>query len=158
MEMPGAVTPGADKNFWRFNMSNTQAINIIEDAEGELRVSSLIIAQQTENEHRAVLQLIRNNRADLGELGGVAFEMQPFATAGGIQNREVALLNEQQSTLLISYMRNSEVVKAFKLALVKEFYRMRQALTQPQFQIPQTYAAALELAALQAREIEGSVR
>ncbi|NLA65611.1 MAG: phage regulatory protein/antirepressor Ant, partial [Leucobacter sp.] len=51
-------------------------------------------------------------------------------------------------------MKNTPVVVAFKLELVKQFYQMRQALAAPRFSIPQTYAAALELAALQAREIE----
>lgn len=109
-------------------MSDIQAINIVEDAEGELRVSSLIIAQQSNNEHRAVLQLIRNNQSDLEQLGHLAFEMHD-AYQG--HTSTVYLLNEQQATLIITYMRNSDVVRAFKLALVKEFYRMRQALTAP---------------------------
>lgn len=112
-------------------MSEIQNINIVEDAEGELRVSSLIIAGRTEVEHRAILQLLRSHRAEFEDFGGVAFEMTPFETAGGTQRREIAHLNEQQATLLVTYMRNSEVVRQFKRELVKEFYRMRQALTQP---------------------------
>jgi phage regulator Rha-like protein len=40
----------------------------------------------------------------------------------------VALLNEQQTTLLITYMRNNEVVREFKKRLVSEFFTMRSAL------------------------------
>lgn len=130
-------------------MFENQDINIIEDAEGELRVSSLIIAGRTENEHRAVMQLIRNYHGELSELGRVASEMQPFETAGGTQRREVALLNEPQSTLLITFMRNSPIVIEFKKELVKQFYAMRQALA-PQFQLPQTFSEAL-------RELASSV-
>ena len=42
--------------------------------------------------------------------GRVAFEMHPSETAGGVQRREVAVLNEEHATLLMTHMRNSEVV------------------------------------------------
>lgn len=112
-------------------MSDVQSINIVEDAEGELRVSSLIIAGRTELQHKNVLELVRKNLSQLSAFGGVAFETRPFETAGGTQMREFALLNEPQSTLLMTFMRNSPVVVAFKVELVKQFYRMRQALTAP---------------------------
>lgn len=129
-------------------MSNTHSINIIEDAEGELRVSSLIIAQQSDNEHRAVLQLIRANSDDLETFGDLAFEMRDRPGVPG-PAMQVAHLNEQQATLIITYMKNTDTVRAFKLALVQEFYRMRQALA-PQFSLPQTFSEAL-------RELASSV-
>lgn len=109
-------------------MSEVQTINIVEDAEGELRVSSLIIAGRTEIQHKNVLELVRKNLSELSAFGGVAFETRPFMTAGGEQVREYALLNEPQSTLLMTFMRNSPVVVKFKVELVKQFYAMRQAL------------------------------
>lgn len=112
-------------------MSEIQTIDIVEDAEGELRVSSLIIAGRTELQHKNVLELVRKNLSQLSAFGGVAFETRPFETAGGTQMREFALLNEPQSTLLMTFMRNSPVVVAFKVELVKQFYRMREALTAP---------------------------
>lgn len=105
--------------------------SIIETRGGELAISSEIIAERTEVEHRAILQLIRGHKAEFEEFGGVAFEMQPFETAGGTQRHNVALLNEHQATLLMTFMRNSKIVKAFKVELVKQFYKMRQALTAP---------------------------
>ena len=112
-------------------MSEIQSINIIEDAEGELRVSSLIIAGRTENQHASVLRIIREHQPEIEQFGRVGFEIAPFETAGGTQRREVALLNEPQSTLLMTFMRNSPVVVTFKVELVKQFYRMRQALAAP---------------------------
>src|SRR5699024_311072 len=53
-------------------------INVVEHADGELRVSSLIIAGRTENEHASVLRLVRNNQAALEEFGGVGFEIAPL--------------------------------------------------------------------------------
>jgi len=55
-----------------------------------------------ENQREAAIKLVRKYRGDLEEFGGMRFEIQPFKTAGGVQNREVATLNEQQSTLLLT--------------------------------------------------------
>lgn len=121
-------------------------------ADGELRISSMSVADRTANQHASVLRLVRDNISDFEAFGRVRFEIAPFETAGGVQRREVAHLNEQQATLLMTFMRNSEIVKQFKVELVKQFFEMRQALTQPA--LPQSFAEALELAAAQAREIE----
>ncbi|UYL87881.1 antirepressor [Gordonia phage Malisha] len=95
------------------------------DADGEGFTTSLVVAEGTGNEHASVIKLIRNNLADFDEFGRVGFEIRPFATAGGTQQREVAILNEPQATLLITYLRNNEVVRAFKKRLVAAFYALR---------------------------------
>lgn len=41
---------------------------------------------------------------------------------------EVANLNEPQSTLLMTYMKNTEIVRTFKMTLVKGFYEAREML------------------------------
>lgn len=92
--------------------------------DGALRVSSLTIADGAGVQHKNVVELIRNNNADLREFGGFAFETRPFETAGGIQTREVAMLNEQQATLIMTYQRNTEQVRTFKKSLVKAFFEM----------------------------------
>jgi len=74
------------------------------------------------------MQLIRKHVKPMEELGRVQFEIASFATQGGSQAREVAILNEHQAALLLSLMRNSEKVIDFKVALVKEFFRIRDAL------------------------------
>ncbi|WP_375660418.1 Rha family transcriptional regulator, partial [Bartonella sp. CL74QHWL] len=78
--------------------------------------TSLKIAEGVGNKHKTVIQLVRQNIKDFEELGRVAFEMLPFETKGGIQKREVAILNESQATLLMTYMRNNGTVRAFKKA------------------------------------------
>lgn len=96
--------------------------------------TSMRVANGTRNEHRAVLQLIRDNIADFEEFGRVAFEMQPFSTPGGVQQRSVAILNEDHATLLLTYMRNNDVVRDFKKRLVREFSALRRkAAVQPAF-------------------------
>lgn len=93
--------------------------------------TSMRVANGTHNEHRAVLQLIRDNITDFEEFGGVAFEMQPFDTPGGQQQRSVAILNEEHATLLLTYMRNNDVVKDFKKRLVREFAALRRSAAAP---------------------------
>lgn len=102
--------------------------------------------------HASVIKLVRKHKASLERFGGVRFEIRPFLTRGGIQQREVALLNEQQSTLLISMLRNSPIVIECKVRLVEEFYRMRTALSQ------QAKGLWQQMQALIAQEVESKVR
>ena len=88
--------------------------------------TSMRVANGTRNEHASVLRLIRDNLADFEEFGRVGFEIAPFDTAGGVQRREVAILNEDHATLLLTYMRNNDVVKDFKKRLVREFSALRR--------------------------------
>lgn len=107
---------------------NHELVN--KDNSGELVTTSLAIADGTENDHASVIRLVRTYLSDIEEFGGVRFEIEPFETNGGQQTREVAILNEQQATLLITYMRNSEIVRTFKKRLVKAFYELRSSKTE----------------------------
>lgn len=140
-------------------MSEVQSINIVEDAEGELRVSSLIIADRTDNQHASVLRIVRENLADFESFGLVGFEIAPrLQGQHGGGDVTYAVLNEPQATLLMTYMRNSEVVKNFKIALVAEFYRMRQALaTVPALTEQEIVHQALQITARQVKELEAKV-
>lgn len=106
---------------------NTQIVPIERADDGALIVSSLTIAEGAGVEHRAVLQLVDNNTEDLEEFGTLAFEMRK---SGGMPTR-IALLNEQQSTLIMTYQRNTAQVRMFKMALVKTFFQMARQLQRP---------------------------
>lgn len=84
-----------------------------------------IIASCAQVRRSTVTRLIRNHQKDLETFGRVGFEIRALQTKGGIQDVKTYHLNEQQATLLITYLRNTEPVKAFKKALVREFYAMR---------------------------------
>lgn len=117
---------------------------------GQAVTTSLAIAEGTEIQHKNILEMIRKNPRDFNDFGRVTFETQPFGTAGGTQKREVAILNEQQATLLLTYMRNNEIVKGFKKHLVKSFFDIREKLRSQAAQpiaVPQTLPEALRLAA-----------
>lgn len=113
------------------------------DADGELTTTSVVIAQGTEVEHPSVIRLIRNYVADLEEFGRVGFEIAPFATSGGLQRREIAVLNEAQATLLMTYMRNTDVVRAFKKRLVRAFLEMRKLVQESRVALPDRRELAL---------------
>ncbi len=95
----------------------------------QLVTTTLAISEGTDNDHASVIKLVRTYKEDLKEFGLVRFEIQPFETAGGTQQREIATLNEQQATLILTYMRNTEIIRTFKKRLVKEFWEMRNGST-----------------------------
>lgn len=113
--------------------------------DGEPFTTSLVVADETGNEHRAVLQLINANLGDLNEVGRVAFQMRPFETAGGTQRRQIALLDEPSAALLMTYLRNTAKIKDFKKRLVGGFYAMRRTLA-GQLDIHSDPLAALQAA------------
>ena len=105
--------------------------NLVEEKNGELLVSTITIAENVGYEHNAVIRLIRDNIKDFNEFGTLGFENQSFKDSlNRIQTREVALLNENHSTLLITYMRNNDLTKRFKINLVKAFSIMKNKLFQ----------------------------
>lgn len=105
-----------------------QTSPIVQLSDGVATTTSMRVANGTQTEHASVLRLIRDNLADFEEFGRVGFEIAPFETAGGTQRREVAILNEEHATLLLTYMRNNEVVKDFKKRLVREFSALRRGV------------------------------
>lgn len=58
---------------------------------------SLAIAEGIGLDHKVVIRLIRKYESDFSELGRVNFESSPFETNGGIQERDIAILNEDYS-------------------------------------------------------------
>lgn len=106
-------------------------MNIVKLNNGVAVTTTSAISAGTDNEHASVILLVRKYLDDFEEFGGVRFEIEPFETAGGEQSREVGVLNEEQATLLLTYMRNSDIVRAFKKRLVKEFWEAKRK--QPKF-------------------------
>lgn len=89
---------------------------------------SYAIAKGGKVEHRAVVQLITTHIEDLQDFGRVTFEMRPLQTAGGIQKIKMCRLNKEQATFLITLMRNTKAVVAFKKELVRQFFQMEKQI------------------------------
>lgn len=81
--------------------------------------STLTIAENTHNEHASVIALVRKYQADLQDFGEV--DLKSTRPERGGHPIESAELNEQQATLLLTYMRNSPIVRSFKKSLVRAF-------------------------------------
>ena len=86
-----------------------------------------VIASNTGNSLKAVNQLIRYKKEHLERFGILTFEMAKLNGRG--RPRKIYHLNEQQATLLITFLDNTPQVELFKVALVKQFYEMRDELT-----------------------------
>ncbi|MBE4946336.1 MULTISPECIES: Rha family transcriptional regulator [unclassified Enterobacter cloacae complex] len=103
-------------------------MQLVEIKKLDLVTNTAAIAEGVGRDHDTIIKLVDRNKSDLEEFGGVGFEIRTLETNGGKQKQRVALLNEQQTTLLITYMRNNEIVRSFKKRLVTEFFTMRSAL------------------------------
>lgn len=90
--------------------------------------TSEVIAECAGVKRHTIQVLIQQHEKDFGEFGRVSFEMIPLQTRGGQQMVKVYHLNEQQATLLFTFLRNTPVVIEFKKTLVHQFYEMREEL------------------------------
>lgn len=118
--------------------------------DGVAVVDTVTIADGVGYPHKNVIALCRKHLDDLKDFGRVEFIIQPFQTKGGPQSREVAILTEDQAILLMAFMQNNEIVRKFKVALVKAFRAVRDELAKAQqkaIAIPQSLPEALRLAA-----------
>lgn len=108
---------------------------------------SLTVAASFEKEHRRVLQDIREvlNQVE-AEWGMHHFVQTTYENEQNGQHYPKYLITEQGFTLLVMGYTGSRAMK-FKIDYINEFDRMKSELNKPQFQLPQTFAEALRLAA-----------
>lgn len=87
--------------------------------------TSKVIAEMTGMNHRRVKDSIRKHKEDLESFGLLgAYETE---STGG-RPEEIFKLNEEQATFLMTLLKNTPVVVAFKKELVQQFYTMRKEL------------------------------
>ena len=101
------------------------------DGRKEPYTLSSIISDNAEITHHAVKEQIRKHLAELEKFGKVAFKMTPLESG---QSKRDYVLNEQQATLLITFLRNTAPVISFKLALVKAFFELRNEVVEFRYQ------------------------
>ena len=117
--------------------------------EGEPRASTEIIARGVDQQHASVIKLIRRHERRFERFGKIRFEIRLNRRG---KPTEYAMLNEQQATLLLAFMSNSEKVMDFKEEIVAEFFRMRDELGRREQSLWH------QMHALIAREVESKVR
>lgn len=97
--------------------------------------TSDVIAMFAGIQHHTVTRLIQQHEADFKEFGILRFEIEEIKGRG--QPAKRYQLNEEQATLLMTYLKNTAQVRAFKKELVRQFYAMR-------FELYKVQAAKME--------------
>lgn len=95
---------------------------IVIERHGEAMTTSLAIAEGVQLDHASVIKLVRRYAEEIGRFGEIGFEIRLNPHG---KPTEIAWLNEQQATFLLTLMRNSPIVVEFKIALVKAFFALR---------------------------------
>lgn len=92
--------------------------------------TSEVIAECAGVKHDTVQKLIQRHESDFKLFGLVGFEIRAVNNPGsrGTKYVKVYKLNEQQATLLLTFLRNTPVVIEFKKELVRQFFAMRKEL------------------------------
>ncbi len=101
---------------------------------GEPFTTSETIATHSGNSRHAVQVLIEKYVSDFREFGPLSFEMSAVKRPEerGTKYIKVYHLNEEQATLLLTYLKNTPKVRAFKKELVRQFFEMRRLLLERQ--------------------------
>ena len=95
---------------------------------GQMTFAPKLVAECAEVKRDTVQKLVQRHEKDLREFGRVGFEIRTLQTRGGQQMAKIYHLNEQQATLLLTFLRNTPVVIEFKKELVRQFFAMRKEL------------------------------
>ena len=96
------------------------------DGKKEPYTLSSIVAGCTGLQHHTITKTIRKHQARFEQFGKVGFKIQAMESG---QNTKDYILNEQQATLLVTFLKNTEQVANFKTNLVKAFFEMREELS-----------------------------
>ncbi|EJF06503.1 Phage regulatory protein Rha (Phage_pRha) [Thiovulum sp. ES] len=107
--------------------------SIIQIVNNEPRISHKVIAKHTENKDVSIRKLIDKYIDKLEFFGVVSFEMTTVSEDKLKENPDLKpsktyFLNEPQATLLLTFLRNNEIVVYFKVDLVRAFFEMRTQL------------------------------
>lgn len=92
------------------------------DGKKEPYTTSEIVAECAGVQHHTVTRLLRNHKERFEAFGFYGFEIHKLDGKG--RPKKVYHLNEQQATLLITYLDNTPQVVKFKTNLVKAFFEM----------------------------------
>ena len=108
-------------------------MDLVRIVKNDLFTDSKVIADGTNVTHRKIKSAIRTHANDLSEFGELSAPYQAESTGG--RPEEYYRLNEQQATFLITLLKNTPTVTAFKKELVRQFFSMRAFLAQKQTEV-----------------------
>ncbi|MBD2515204.1 phage antirepressor KilAC domain-containing protein [Nostoc sp. FACHB-973] len=117
-----------------------------------LVVDSRLIAAELGIEHRALKQLVRTYQVDFEEFGNL--NISNVGVFGTASYETFYYLNEDQSYLVLTFVKNTAEARLAKLNLVKAFKAAREALVESnQSRLPRNYKEAL-IALVEAEEVK----
>lgn len=93
----------------------------------EARADSRLLAKHLGIQHQNLYEQVKDYQADFEQFGKVRFETGASSGSRTGQKEKFALLNEDQSFLLLTYSRNTARVRDLKVKLVKAFGEARRA-------------------------------
>lgn len=94
--------------------------------------NSLIISSNADVQHHSITRIIRRSIKDFEYFGQLRFMDMVSINSNRGRPLKVYDLNEQQATLLLTYLENNIAVRRFKRDLVEQFYKMKNLLMQRQ--------------------------
>jgi phage regulator Rha-like protein len=97
---------------------------LVFEKKGYVYTNSRIISDKSEIQHESVARMISNNIEDFKEFGSIDFTDLKSGKRG--RPTRIYNLNQHQSTLLLTYLDNTDPVKKFKKNLVRAFFQMEQ--------------------------------
>lgn len=107
---------------------------LVKIKKNDVYTDSLVVANGTGYEHHSITRKIRDCEKEFLELGKILFMDAPSINKTEKRGRKqkIYLLNEPQTSYLITLLDNNSIVRRFKLELVKEFFRMRKFILERQ--------------------------
>ena len=118
--------------------TNFSDLVLLSDKKEPFTLSS-IIAEGLNMEHHSITRLIRKHEADFKEFGDIftsdeinGFKIHKLNSIGRPIKHYV--LNEEQATLLVTYLKNTPKVREIKKMLVKEFYKLKDEVSKHRIQ------------------------
>jgi phage regulator Rha-like protein len=103
--------------------------DLVEIVQNELRVSHCDIAYELGYNEKLLRNTITKHISAFETFGKVYFEEEPrLNLAGAINQKRIYFPNEQQTNLLLTFLRKSEKLLKLKVKLISEFSKKREAL------------------------------
>lgn len=108
-------------------LKELQAVEVDDyQLDAEPYTTAEIIAKNTGITVRSINKVITTHKESLEQFGFLRFKIAKIVGRG--RPHKIYCLNEQQATLLIMFLKNTDTVVEFKELLVKEFFAMKSEL------------------------------
>lgn len=130
--------------------------NLVIINNGQPVTNSLLVADKFQKEHRHILDAIRDLIKGSAEFSAhPMFEETTYTHPQNGQSYPMYLMNRDGFSLLVMGFTGEKALR-FKLDYIEAFNKMEAHIKSGGFQIPKSYAEALQLAAKQAEQIEAN--